>query len=312
MTAQISYRLCNLLSAHAFPPEAVNIYPTDRCNLKCLMCFERLRKPRVELDIVDWINVIEQIKRFRPRIHISGGEPFVYSKIMDLVSHIRKNDLFLTITTNGTFLSEYAKDIMRLKVNRIHISIDGSEDVHDTIRGVKGTFNRIMKGLEKIRKLAKYARLPLIRINSMINFAQPTVMSEVIDIACHIDAHSIQFLHPMFANTQDIKSHRIFLKNYLHLNLNYWQNADISYKKPEDFKEAYNVVNNLKKERGILIDVFPSFNLKQLKAYYTGDENFYSIMHGACRAMWNTATIVPSGEVESCPDPAGQTERSIT
>ncbi len=254
------------------------------------------------MDVADWIYIIDQIKRFSPRIHLSGGEPFVYTKIMNLVHHIKKNNLFLTITTNGTFLSEHAQDIVSLGVNRIHLSIDGPKEVHDKIRGVKGTFERIMKGLEKIKKLEKHIRLPLIRINSMINFTNPAVMSEVIDIACDINAESIQFLHPMFAGTQDIASQRIFLQNYLNRNLNYWQNADIPCEKPEDFVEAYNIVKNLKKERGILIDIFPSFNLEQLEAYYTMDDNFYSINHGKCRAMWNTATIVPSGELESCPD----------
>ena len=120
------------------------------------MCFERLRKPNPEMEIGGWIKIIDQIKRFQPRIHLSGGEPFVYPEIVDLISYIKKSGLFLAITTNGTFLSKHAEEIIRMNVNRIHISIDGPKEIHDKIRGVKGTFDRIMTGLAKINKLKKH------------------------------------------------------------------------------------------------------------------------------------------------------------
>lgn len=300
--AKFSYNFCNLLKGWAFPPEVINIYPTDRCNLKCSMCFEKLRKPNPELEIIDWIKIIDHIKRFQPRIHLSGGEPFVYPEIVDLISYIKKNGLFLTITTNGTFLNEYAEVIMRAKVNRIHISIDGPKETHDKIRGVKGTFDRIMEGLAKIRKLKKHSNLPIIRINSMINFADETVMQEVIKIGYDIGAESIQFLHPMFVNSKSLINHHLFIQKHLHHDLNYWQYADIASDKPENFSEAKNLLDNLKKERGIPIETFPLFNLEQLKAYYNMNSNFYSIIHGNCQAMWNTATILASGHLESCPD----------
>jgi len=95
--AHISYRFSNLKNHQASPPEAINFYPTDRCNLKCSMCFERLRKPRQEMQISDWHRIIDQIKKFRPRIHLSGGEPFLYPHIMDLITLIKKENLFLVI-----------------------------------------------------------------------------------------------------------------------------------------------------------------------------------------------------------------------
>ncbi|MBA7650432.1 GTP 3',8-cyclase [subsurface metagenome] len=297
-----SYTFSSLLKAKALPPEAINFYPTDRCNLKCSMCFERLRKPNPEMEIEGWIKIIDQIKRFQPRIHLSGGEPFVYPGIVDLISYIKKSGLFLVITTNGTFLSEYAKEIIRMKVNRIHISIDGPKQIHDKIRGVKGTFNRIMTGLAKMNKLKKHSRLPVIRINSMLNFTNEPAMQEVIKIAYDIQAESIQFLHPLFIDSKSLAVHRLFLKKNLHHNLNYWQAADISCNTPENFTKIQNLLENLQKERGIPIEIFPSFNPEQLKAYYNVDPYFYSIFPGKCRAMWETVTILASGDVESCPD----------
>lgn len=301
-SATLSYRLSNLVSHQASPPETVNFYPTDRCNLKCSMCFERLRKPRSEMKISDWQKIINQMKKFQPRIHLSGGEPFLYPDIIELISHIKARNFFLVITTNGTFLSKYANDIIASGVNRIHISIDGPEKIHDRIRGVPGTFKRIMEGLKRIKKLRKASRLPIIRINSMINLTDPAAMQEVIKIACNIDADNIQFQHPFFVDCQSLTSHRFFLQKSLGLDLNYWQSADIDCDKPKDFANAMDVIRDLRAEKSIPVKVFPELSAPQLQAYYGAANDFYEIYPGECRAMWNTATILPSGYVESCPD----------
>ncbi len=302
LATKMSYNLCHLLGAHASPPESINIYPTDRCNLKCSMCFEKLRELHPEMAVTDWMSIINQIKKFQPRIHLSGGEPFVYPGIKDLIDYIKKNHLFLTITTNGTSLSEYAEEITQWKVNRIHISIDGPREVHDSIRGVKGTFDRIMEGLTQIQKLRKHHTLPVIRINSMINFANPDVMQEMIKIGYTHNVESIQFLHPLFVDAQGLAAHGLYLQKYLHRDLNYWQAADIACDKPKSFSEANGVLRKLRNERSIRVNIVPQFNLEQLKEYYNVSSSFYSIYQGRCQVMWNTATILASGEVESCPD----------
>jgi MoaA/NifB/PqqE/SkfB family radical SAM enzyme len=300
--AHMSHRFSNIKGHHASPPETVNFYPTDRCNLKCSMCFERLRKPRPEMQLLDWQMIIDQIKKFRPRIHLSGGEPFSYPHIIDLITLIKKENLFLVITTNGTFLSKHANDIVVSGVNRLHISIDGPEKIHDRIRGVSGTFNTIMEGLKKIKNLRGEGHLPVIRINSMLNLSNPAAMQEVINIACDIDANSVQFQHPLFVDEQSLTAHRFFLKKNLKLDLNYWQNANIDITEPEDYATASQIIRNLQNEHSTNVTVFPKISEADLEAYYSTANNFYQAYHGTCRAMWNTATILPSGDMESCPD----------
>ena len=300
--ARLSHGLSTLKKHHASPPEALNFYPTDRCNLKCSMCFERLRKPRKEMRLADWQKTIDQVKKFRPRIHLSGGEPFVYPHIMELIDSIKKEKLFLAITTNGTFLNDHAARIIKSGVNRLHVSIDGPEKIHDQIRGIPGTFKKIITGLNTIKKLRGSRKLPVIRINSMLNLDNPAAMQEVINIACRIDADQVQFQHPLFVDKQSLSSHRFFLKKRLNLNLNYWQNANINITRPESFKKASVVIDNLKAELGVKVTVFPEIAKKDLKIYYCNDNLFYQTFHGRCRAMWSTATILPNGDIESCPD----------
>ena len=61
--------------------------------------------------------------------------------------------MFISIDTNGTMLKQYAEDICRIGNMHLTISVDGPEPVHDTVRGVPGTFKRIKEGVACLAKL---------------------------------------------------------------------------------------------------------------------------------------------------------------
>lgn len=300
-TAQFNYAFSSLLDARSFAPESINIYPTDRCNLKCTMCFQRLRPRHDELTIEIWYSIIDRLARFKPRIHLSGGEPFVYKDIMKLITRIKEHGLFLTITTNGTFLKEHAEWLVRQRVNRIHLSLDGPRDTHDSIRGVPGTYDRLIAGLKELKAHTK-GTLPLIRINSMINPHNIADMHEVLRVAEQFKAECVQFLHPLGVDAQALEQHRSVLKKDLDLDLNYWQRADSGCDTTAFSDAWYDELAEFKKTASSRAAIFPAFTREQLHAYYTMDETFYTLMKGRCTALWQTATILPSGDVESCPD----------
>lgn len=302
LSTTASYNFSGLLQERSSSPETVNIYPTDRCNLQCSMCFVKLRKPAPDMEIEGWREIIDQIKTFRPRVHLSGGEPFCYPAITDLIAYIKKHGLFLAITTNGTFLDEYAHTIVAMKVNRINVSIDGPREVHDKIRGIVGTFDRVVNGLKKIVTLREKNKLPELQIHSMINFSNPRVMEWITHFAADMHADAIKFLYPLFVDSQGLKIHRQLLKQTLKRDVNYWRKSDMYAESPTDFATTQGILEHLKKKSSLPIEIFPAFNLQHLMSYYHGDNDFSTIYKGTCQAMWNTATILASGDVESCPD----------
>ena len=69
------------------------------------------------------------IKTGIKKIRITGGEPLIRKDILEIISFlkIQKDKQFLKeilLTTNGTQLKKYAKDISNLGVDRINISLD--------------------------------------------------------------------------------------------------------------------------------------------------------------------------------------------
>jgi cyclic pyranopterin phosphate synthase len=106
---------------------------TDRCDLRCVYCMSEhmtfLPKAQVltleELDRIASGFVALGVRKLR----ITGGEPLVRKGIMTLIEslsrHLATGALEeLTLTTNGTRLSEFAGDLARLGVRRINVSMD--------------------------------------------------------------------------------------------------------------------------------------------------------------------------------------------
>jgi len=113
----------------------VRVSVTDRCDFRCTYCMsedmEFLPKKDVlsleELDRLCNTFIDLGVKKFR----ITGGEPLVGKNIMQLFSNLGKKLgqglEELTLTTNGSQLDRYAKDLFDNGVRRINISLDSLE-----------------------------------------------------------------------------------------------------------------------------------------------------------------------------------------
>lgn len=102
---------------------------TSVCNLDCRHCFLEKRSDK-DLSDSQWIDRIELLKREHPMlVHAVwfGGEPLLRRKLLlQLLPRFRYNSIF----SNGLFpLSGLPKNCV------VQISIDGTEKIHDFIRG---------------------------------------------------------------------------------------------------------------------------------------------------------------------------------
>ncbi len=105
---------------------------TNSCNLRCKHCYWWLnRRPHKDLNPDEWRNVVR--KNFARRgvvsISLTGGEPLLRPDIIEAILEEMKWR-YVTVVTNGTL------PLVNFGVGYF-ISIDGTEEVHDTIRGMK-------------------------------------------------------------------------------------------------------------------------------------------------------------------------------
>ncbi len=135
---------------------------TDRCNLSCKHCYQENTCPDLPLDtLLSFAAQFEAlIRKWRKNntrlpfhINITGGEPFIrndFSQILDYLETSKTINSF-AILSNGTMIPDSFFQNKYQKLKFIQISIDGSENTHNNIRG-DHSFTRAVDGIKKINQ----------------------------------------------------------------------------------------------------------------------------------------------------------------
>lgn len=130
---------------------------TRRCNLKCVHCYSQSEDHDYggELSLDEGKALIEDLARFgSPVILFSGGEPLIRRDILDLIQYAASHGLRAVVSTNGTLISRpVAAKLQEIGLSYVGISLDGLERVHDSFRGVPGTFSRVMAAIENCQSV---------------------------------------------------------------------------------------------------------------------------------------------------------------
>lgn len=128
------------------------LFPHNRCNCRCLMCdIWKVREMR-EITSKDMEPHLESLRALKVRwIVFSGGEPLLHSDLRSLAHMIRSEGIRLTLLSAGLLLEKQA-DIVAEWMDDIIISIDGPAEVHDAIRDVPLAFERLARGICRVRR----------------------------------------------------------------------------------------------------------------------------------------------------------------
>ncbi len=108
----------------------VRLSVTDRCDLRCVYCMPEKMKfvPRTQLLTLEEMETVGRsfINLGVDKIRITGGEPLVRRNIMRLFDSLGAIEALkdLTLTTNGTQLKKYARQLKAAGVTRINVSLD--------------------------------------------------------------------------------------------------------------------------------------------------------------------------------------------
>jgi len=131
----------------------IQIHPTLRCNLFCKHCYSSSAPGKKEgLSSRALVNILEQAAPLGYNVvSLSGGEPFIYSELEQLVTASRSLGYFNSVTTNGMLLrSQRAGRILR-QLDLVAVSVDGKQEAHDLMRGQQGAFTSMLEGLDVLR-----------------------------------------------------------------------------------------------------------------------------------------------------------------
>jgi radical SAM protein with 4Fe4S-binding SPASM domain len=136
---------------------SVILYPTNRCNLQCVMCSRQSilcsTRKKEELTADEFNDFLNQVGPFlaeKSRVVISGGEPLlVPEKTLDIIGHASSVVDGVSLLTNGTLITrEFAGELATREHVNVQVSLDSPyKKNHEFLRG-KGTFDRTIKGIK--------------------------------------------------------------------------------------------------------------------------------------------------------------------
>ena len=129
---------------------------TYACPLSCVHCYsESGRRPGRMLNQTDAMRVLDVILSARPeRVSISGGEPLLVPWCIEALRRMHEAGIVVTLFTSGWVITERLANELAGCVSNIAVSVDGAdEEIHDRIRGKRGSFHRAMAALELLQRV---------------------------------------------------------------------------------------------------------------------------------------------------------------
>src|SRR5699024_2860759 len=123
-----------------------------QCNLTCKHCLNDSGK-RIpnQLSTEELVNLIKDLAEAGVQdIRFTGGEPLLFEDVYKLISLASELGIYTSIGTNGTLItSDIANKLKNSGLKKAVVSIDGTEEKHNSIRGV-GSYQKAIKGIENL------------------------------------------------------------------------------------------------------------------------------------------------------------------
>jgi MoaA/NifB/PqqE/SkfB family radical SAM enzyme len=143
-----------LLRFVSISPRTVEFRVTENCNSRCVMCNAWKNRSVNELSTEELKDVLRQLRDIGiNQLILLGGEPLLRPDIGAIIKEANLLRFRTILVTNGLLLEERAKELLESGITYLTVSVDGIRDSHDAIRGVKGSFDKAIRGIEAILKL---------------------------------------------------------------------------------------------------------------------------------------------------------------
>lgn len=265
-------------------PTRVVMDLTRRCNLRCEMCHTWAVTPAHELSADEVRSILGQMPRLT-WLDLTGGEVFLRRDALDLIDAVLDAAPALRVLhfpTNGWFTARAVEACRRVRERRpdlaliVTVSVDGPREVHDKVRGRKGSFDRAIETLRALRA-----------IDGVGVYAGTTVTPST---AGSIDAlgAALKELVPGFSPSD-------WHWNWLQVSSHFFDNAALA---SLPAVRSDRLVGEHLRRRGAprsLVDLMELVFLVNLEAYLSGEPSGVP-----CQSLRSACFISPEGDLYPC------------
>ena len=306
-------------SERVAPPINISINLTRRCNLRCAMCIQHRHDaagsrlswydPDRELSVAEWVRLLDQVARFRPTLYVTGGEPTLHAGFADFIRAAKQRRLFVQVATNGLSLGRHADLLVEYGVEVVTLSLDGTAQTHDAIRGLSGAFEQTVAGVRALISMRRNRRrpVPVVGVNFTISAANLAEMAAMVPLAADLGVDFFQFQHTIFDSAEHVAQHnRLFNPEFAarrgidivapSVPPGEFYESDITKEHLPAIAKALEAASRQAAGR-LRLSVLPNLPAMLLAPYYLDLAHPFG---GHCEALWKTLRILPDGTVSPC------------
>ncbi|WP_420264343.1 radical SAM protein [Candidatus Magnetominusculus dajiuhuensis] len=188
------------------------LYVTNRCNMQCMSCGSWQRTDNHDEMTTEAIfDVIEQMRQIGVKvIYIFGGEPTLRSDIFDIIRLCKSSNMYTEMVTNGSILHNLSKaeELVDTGLDKLCVSMDGPEAIHDKIRGRSNSFRKAIECITSVIKARdnNKRKLPLVEAACTISALNYTYIEELTELLNGLGLFEVKIRHMGVFMPMDIET----------------------------------------------------------------------------------------------------------
>jgi MoaA/NifB/PqqE/SkfB family radical SAM enzyme len=267
------------------------LMPHSRCNCRCVMCdIWQANANKQELSREDIEQQMGSLRSLHvQRVVLSGGEALMHQNLWTLCELLREIPVEITLLSTGLLLKVFAADVVKW-CDEVIVSIDGSREVHNSIRRVPRAFERMAEGIAALR-----AQRPGYPVSAR----------------CVLQRHNFRDLPNIVQAAHEIGLNRV---SFMSVDV-----SSTAFNRPEPWQEPRVAEVALDRAEtaefdGIVEDTIQRFaadfdskfisespdKLRRLPRYYAALNGLSEFPTTVCNAPWVSSVVEADGTVRPC------------
>jgi MoaA/NifB/PqqE/SkfB family radical SAM enzyme len=215
------------------------------------------------------------------------------------VKALKAYPISVALISNGTGKLDVYKELIRLGLDSISISVDGTRDTHDCVRGIKGSFDRTMTTIQAIleEKRTKASSRPTLEVSCAVSALNQDDIENLTHLFGNSGLDSLKFGYLHFSTSERQQATEEQVDGpFMHLKNHELSDGIVGV----DTAALAARVARIKAARGryaLPVNFQPDLNAEEIHRQYT-DQGF--TFANQCFHPWLATRIDPWGQMYPC------------
>jgi len=263
---------------------------------------DRRRELSRTLPVGMYKEMVDDLAFYRPFYYVTGGEPFLYPGIVELLNYAKARGCSVFIVTNGVKLQQYAEEIVRNEWDLLVVSFDGPEEIHDACRRTEGAYRTAIQGIhavQKWRSQLKKAR-PFVVTSTILSRENAECLDATFEIGRILNPDIMAVFLSWFTSEQLGKAQHELLRDALGVEAFTWK----AYAREFSMEDAHLFMDALArvemKKWPFEHVMIPSLSGTDVRDYYLEPSKMFGF--DKCITPFLEVNVMPNGDVVTCRD----------